>query len=138
MERDTGHIDARCCLFGVHESLRDSRNVRSMNQDRLFVWKSHWKWLQWAHKLGGTWSQITRVGQPVLARLIEIQIRQPPESACWEWGGLNIQQWILPALLCGRKLLLQTFSASQTIQFPPPICSCCLLSCCPSAGAYSE
>ena len=52
-----------------------------MSQNRLFVWKSHWKWLDQAHKLGGAGSQgITRVKQTVRARLVETQTRRPPAS----------------------------------------------------------
>lgn len=57
-----------------------------MNQHRLFVCKSHWKWLEWAHTLSGVGSQgIFRERQPVLIKLIQLL----PASAHWDRGGLN-------------------------------------------------
>ena len=37
--------------------LRDLGTVHSMSKDRPFVWRSYWKGLGWAHKLGGMGSQ---------------------------------------------------------------------------------
>ena len=48
-----------------------------MNQDRTFIWVSHWKQLGLACNLGGERSLgITRVGQTVLARLMDTHIEQ--------------------------------------------------------------
>ena len=52
-----------------------------MSQDRLFVLKSHWRWLGWACKLAGVGSQeITRAGLRVLIGLLESQIFCLPVS----------------------------------------------------------
>ena len=65
----------------VCEPLRGLRKAHNMNQDRLHVWKSHWKQLGWAHKLDGVASQeITTAGQTLLARLMETQIGHLPMS----------------------------------------------------------
>ena len=62
LARGMGHTEARCCLFGICEHLRNFRKVDSMSQDKPFVTKSHWKWLRCAHTLGGAVSQgVTRV-----------------------------------------------------------------------------
>ena len=62
--------------------LRDFRKVVIMSEDSLFEWKSHWKWLGWAHKLGGAeFQEISRVGQTLLARLMETQIWCPPVNS---------------------------------------------------------
>ena len=56
--------------------------------------------------MGGTESQgISRMGQTVLARLMESQIWYPPASfvALW-WEGSENRQWHLPTFLSGRKL----------------------------------
>ena len=66
-------------MFGVCEILSIFRKVHNINKVRLFEWESHWKWLQWSHKLGGMRSQgISRAGKTVLARLMETQMWHLP------------------------------------------------------------
>lgn len=74
----------------VCKTLRDFRKVHKMSYDGLFVWKSYWKQLGWAHKFRGAGSQgMTRVEQTVLAKLLETEIWHLPKSECWARGGLN-------------------------------------------------
>ena len=108
--------------------LRDFREVWSTNQDRPFIWKSHWKQLGWAHKLVGqanilwaSWQKL-RGGTHLLA--------------LWE-DASEEEQWPLPTLLSGRKLPLQLSLWHQTLRFLP-VCPWCLLGCCPSAGTQRE
>ena len=64
------------------------------------------KQLGWAYKLGGMepW-RISRVGQTVLARVIESQIWHPlASSAGGGWVGSGKGQWPLPTFLSGREL----------------------------------
>ena len=59
-----------------------------MSQDRTYLWKSHWKQLGWACKLGGVWSQgIPRAWYIVGARLMMTQIWHLPAGSVG--GGLS-------------------------------------------------
>ena len=77
-------------------------------QDQQFMCKSHCYQFGWAHKLGGMKSQgISRVGQTVLARLMESQIWHLPAgfvALCVGVGDSEKGQWPLPIFLSRRKL----------------------------------
>ena len=63
---------------------------------------------------------ITRLGQTVIEMLMKIQIwHLPSSSVACEGGrdGSEKEQWLLPALPSGRKLLLQFLPLCQTLQF---------------------
>lgn len=70
-----------------------------MSQDRLFIWKGHWKQFGWICKLGGVGSQ----GIPGLARLIEIQIRCP--SAGPVRGGLGRREMVSASSFIWEKAI---------------------------------
>lgn len=75
--------------------------VPSMIEGSLFYGINHWKQLGWYHKLGEEESHgIPWAEGPVLSRLMVA------ESAGWEVGGLNKEQWLLPAPLSGSQLPL--------------------------------
>ena len=90
-----------------------------MSQDRLFIWKSNWKQLGWAHTLEGVGSQNHQGRWMALAGLMETQIWCPPAHAGLVGEGSTKEQCFLPPLLSGRKLPLYPSSWSQTIQFLP-------------------
>ena len=55
--------------------------VLSIKQERLFVWKSHWKQLGWACELGGVKSHgITREGANSVSQVDGVSNVVP---ACW-------------------------------------------------------
>ena len=138
---DLGPLSKRtcvsCCLFRVCEPLRDFRKVYNMNQDRPFVWKSHWKCLGWTHKLGGSGTQgITRVGQTSISHVNGRLWYGVPLPAPWREDSVQ-EQWLLPALLSGWKLPLYPLPQKQTVQFLL-VCFWCFSSCHFSAGAQSQ
>lgn len=62
-----GHVQARCCLFWVCESLIRFRKVCSMSQGRPFVWKKHFKsffwgqlasWIRWSLRESPQWGKL--------------------------------------------------------------------------------
>ena len=58
-----------------------------MSQDKPFVWKSHWKQLRWARKLGRAGSQgIPRAGQTV-RQVDEVSDMAPCCWLCASVGG---------------------------------------------------
>ena len=114
----------------------DFRKIWTMSQERLFMWKSHWKWLGWAKKLCGPGYQgITRTGWTVLARLMKTQMGCPHVGSVWKSSGE--EQWLLLILLSGEKALLHSLPPNQTIQFLP-VCPRDLLICCHSVRAQRE
>ena len=64
------------------------------------------KQLEWACRLGGAESLgISKVGQTVLARLMECQIWHQPAGSVALWGNSSEKrQWPLHAFLSGKKL----------------------------------
>ena len=89
--------------------LSEFRKIWSMGQDKAFVWKSNWKQIQLAPKVGGTGPQgIIRVWQTMWARVWSLQ-----------YGAR------LPALwLCGLRVLKKHSSLCQHF---------CLAESCPQA-----
>ena len=77
-----------------------------MSQERTFGWESHWKQLGWACKLGGEGFQgVSKVGQTVIANLMESQIQHPLAGSVW--GEFGKGSMPLPAFLSGIMLPLQ-------------------------------
>ena len=67
------------CLIGF-------RKLLSMSQDQPFISKSHCLQFEWAPQLGEMEPQgISRVGQTVVARLMESQIWHPPAGSVALW-----------------------------------------------------
>ena len=64
-----------------------------MNQDKPFVWKSHWKQTGWAQIWVGHIAEITKAvgGGWETARLMECQIWYPPAGS-W-FCGESAQKW---------------------------------------------
>ena len=111
---------ARCGLILL--VLKEFRKIWSMIQDKPIMWKSHWKQLGWAWKLGWAGPQgITRVGQIVWGRLMESQIWCPPAVSMR--GGLRKGTTISASTSVWEKAAPQLSAWCWTIQLLPPLLS---------------
>lgn len=94
--------------------------MRNMRQDRLFVWKRHWKQLGWARMSGGLGSQgITRVGPTVLAKLLETQLCRPFAGSVG--GGLRKGAMASASTSVWEEAALLTFVQKPDNSVPPRI-----------------
>ena len=113
-----------------------------MVQDRPFVWKSHWKQLGWAWKLG--W-----VGpQGILRETLAVVCGEQCEPGWWSlrYGTCLLALWGRAQKrkngLCQHFSLRESCSCRHSpwcwaVKFLPA-CLWCLSSCCPSAGAQTK
>lgn len=96
--------------------MEDFRKVHSISQDRLFVWKSLWKYLEWGRVSGYHQGRRNRISQV------------DGNSTCPLCRKRALQR---------NNGLCQHSPHNQTIQFLP-IGPWYLSNCCPNAGGQSE
>ena len=111
-----------------------------MGQDKPLVWKSHWKQLGWAWKLGGAGLLgISSVEPTVWTRLMESQIWCMPPGSVALWGeGVAQKRTVASASTpVWEKAALQLLPWCWIIQFLP-VYLWCLSVCCPWAGAQRK